>query len=943
MVVDLRKHKHVSPKLGKVLDLISVREIEHSCLCLKTGGPVYDREYKAVVAVDPLNFTLLSDREKEGVLESFRVLLNRLTFAISIHIRIERYDIGPYLSRLDLAAQNARTPAIGEMAIDHKEFVMTLAATHTLLQRRFYIIVPSEHERAKSAKKQPDACSQARSQLTMRCNDVIADLDRAGLTSHRLDNVELAHYYQSCVHAAQAREYPLAGSNLAAVARPLKPTAEAVALAGLPASSSVHPTLPAAGLGIDTEATISARPDETLQQDMSGTTETHPLTPATATSQDNKGKPARKATRATTDTAEKAPDRFVNAAELVAPTGLHVAPDCLTVRHNVGNEFVRAFTLIGYPAEVEAGWFDRLVQIEEPNIDLLLYIAPQEAGPFVSHLSRRLTTLRGTQLAEQHHGKTPDPYIEAARADVEDLRKKLVNRSEQAFEVSVYILVRGTSKLQLQEKSARLLSLLKSLELTAVDLTYEHHRAWQCGLPDGRDVLKRKKILDTSSLMMGFPFSSTNLSTPTGILTGIMPNGSLVILDPLSDLLENGHEVKFARSGAGKSFDEKVRVGRYILSGFDAIVIDPENEYKALCEQYDGMNIRMSTGNYQLNPFDLPGADADDRNVLEEKFQSSLALFDLLIADKTPGVLSQREKAYLTRCLHLTYHKAGITADRSTHINRPPNMSDFYNVLRSGECGEDSYELADRLQRFVPSFPDQTRLDTNRPLTVFNIRDLDSESRPAALLLITDYVWTLVRRSRKYQPRLLVIDEAWSLLQFEEGGRFLASMARRARKYNLCLRIISQDVEDCLSSEAGRTILVNASMKFLMKQDSSTIDAVTQAFHLSGEERKYLLSCAKGSGLFFARSSHVPLRVVASPVEYKLATTNPKDQEEDLEPENDRDSTAVALPVVNVTRSTEYDVVLPNFFAAAPGANTGATPINGYKKLRLERAEHSDH
>ncbi|EFH79658.1 VirB4 family type IV secretion system protein [Ktedonobacter racemifer] len=930
MVVDLRKHKHVSPKLGKVLDLIGVREIEHGCLCLKTAGPAYDREYKAVVAVDPLNFTLLSDKEKEAVLESFRVLLNRLTFAISIHIRIERYDIDPYLSRLDLAAQNARTPAIGEMAVDHKEFVLTLAATHTLLQRRFYIIVPSDHEKAKSAKKQPDACSQARSQLSLRCNDIIADLDRAGLTSHRLDNVELAHYYQSCVHAGQARDFPLAGSNLAAVARPIKPTAAAVALAGLPAAGD---------LDINLDATISARPDENiLQQDVNNTAETHTIAAATVTNEGNKGKPARARTTATatTDTPEKAPDRFVNAAELVAPTGLHVAPDCLTVRHNVGNEFLRAFTLIGYPAEVEAGWFDRLVQIEEPDVDLIVYIAPQEAGPFVSHLSRRLTTLRGTQLAEQHHGKTPDPYIEAARTDIEDLRKKLVNRSEQAFEVSTYILVRGTNKLQLAEKSARLLSLLKSLELTAVDLTYEHHRAWQCGLPDGRDILKRKKILDTSSLMMGFPFSSTNLSTPTGILTGIMPNGSLVILDPLSDLLENGHEVKFARSGAGKSFDEKVRVGRYILAGFDALVIDPENEYKALCEQYDGVNIRMSTGNYQLNPFDLPGADADDRNVLEEKFQSLLALFDLLIADKTPGVLSQREKAYLTRCLHLTYHKAGITADRSTHVNRPPNMTDFYNVLRSGECGEDSYELADRLQRFVPSFPDQTRLDTNRPLTVFNIRDLDSESRPAALLLITDYVWTLVRRSRKYHPRLLVIDEAWSLLQFEEGGRFLASMARRARKYNLCLRIISQDVEDCLSSEAGRTILVNASMKFLMKQDSSTIDAVTQAFHLSDEERKYLLSCAKGSGLFFARSSHVPLRVVASPVEYKLATTNPNESEEDTE--HDKDSTAVALPVINVaTRTTEYDVVMPNFFAAAPGADTGATPPSGYRKLRLER------
>ena len=242
--------------------------------------------------------------------------------------------------------------------------------------------------------------------------------------------------------------------------------------------------------------------------------------------------------------------------------------------------------------------------------------------------------------------------------------------------------------------------------------------------------------------------------------------------------------------------------------------------------------------------------------------------------------LSQREKGLLDRCLYETYRRVGVTSDPHTHDRPAPLLRDLYDTLRSNTCGVDSFGLAERLERYVHGslaslFSAPTNVALDNPLVVFDVRDLDGELRPLGLLLIADYVWTRVRQAR--QPHLLVIDEAWSLMQHTEGGRFLAGLARRARKHYLGLVTITQDVEDFLSSEWGRVVLANSSIQLLMKQDSTTIDAVSDAFHLSTSERHYLLACHKGDGLLFARGGHVQLRVEASQMEHALITTDPRE------------------------------------------------------------------
>jgi conjugal transfer ATP-binding protein TraC len=189
--------------------------------------------------------------------------------------------------------------------------------------------------------------------------------------------------------------------------------------------------------------------------------------------------------------------------------------------------------------------------------------------------------------------------------------------------------------------------------------------------------------------------------------------------------------------------------------------------------------------------------------------------------------------------------------------------------------------LAARLRRYVHGslagglFSGPTNVALNRRLVVFNIQMLEEELRPVAMHLIANFVWNRVRRERR--PRLLVIDEAWSLLRYPEGGDFVSGMARRARKYYLGLVTITQDVADFVRSDHGRAVLVNAAMKLLLKQDATTVEAVTDAFQLTIEERQYLLGANKGEGLLFARGARLPISIEASPAEHRLVTTAPRE------------------------------------------------------------------
>ncbi len=564
-------------------------------------------------------------------------------------------------------------------------------------------------------------------------------------------------------------------------------------------------------------------------------------------------------------------------ADLVAPAASEVARDHLRLDY----QYTRTLVVTGYPRSVSPGWLSPLIDFEEP-LEISIHLYPLESGQMVSTLTHKMVQLHSSRLMAARGGHLADPEREVAYEDAERLRDGLQRGEEKIFSVSLYLLLRANSLAALNDLTRRVEATLGGMLANSRVALLEQDAGFRSCLPQGQDGLSVYRNLDTSSLATMFPFSSSTLSMDRGILYGIAKhNHSPVLFDPFDPSLENANMVVFAKSGAGKSYFTKLMALRNLLAGVDFLVIDPEDEYRTLCTAVGGQYVRLASSSGQhLNPFDLAPVvdDQEGRAPLGEHVAALLGLFELMLAEPG-GSLNAHERAVLDRAVFQTYTAAGITEDTTTHGREAPLLRDLHGILLSSS-GEVAASLATRLRRYIEGslaglFSGPTNVALDRRFVVFNVQGLEPELRPLGIHLIASFVWNRVRRSRR--PRLLIIDEAWSLMQYPEGGAFLASMARRARKYYLGLVTITQDVADFLGCDHGRTLLANAAVKLLMKQDSATIDPVVGTFQLSPEERQFILGASKGEGLFFARGNHVALQVEASPAEHRLATTAPRE------------------------------------------------------------------
>ncbi len=561
--------------------------------------------------------------------------------------------------------------------------------------------------------------------------------------------------------------------------------------------------------------------------------------------------------------------------DLVAPAAIESTRSHLVV----DRDCIRILALTEYPRYVHPNWLSNLIDFDHA-MDVSLHVEPLDSTAAIRSLTHKLVELQSSRMLDARSGKIASIEREVAFEDVERLRDAIQRGEERVFSASLYLCLRAPTAMALDELTRRVEAVLSSMLASSRAALYEMLPGFLSCLPAGQDHLGRCRNLDTTSVATMIPFSSSALSMERGILYGVsVHNNSLVIFDPFSRELENANKVVFAKSGAGKSYACKVEALRALMLGIEYYVIDPEDEYRRVSDAVGGQYVRLAgTSAHRINPFDLsrPGQPSGNgsRDPLAERALALQGLLGLMLAERGSS-LGQRETGALDAALYETYQRAGITRDPRTHSRAAPVLRDLSAVLR--ETG-DRHGLADRLERYVDGslgqiFSSPTSVDLDRPFVVFNVRDLEPELRPLGVYLIADYIWQQVRTSRR--PRMLLIDEAWSLMQHEEGARFLSSMARQARKHYLGLTTVTQDVEDFLGSPEGHTVLANSSVQLLMRQDSSTIEAVERTFRLSSGEREFLLSCRKGEGLFFARGNHVALRVEASPLEHALSTTDP--------------------------------------------------------------------
>src|SRR6266568_4141527 len=454
-------------------------------------------------------------------------------------------------------------------------------------------------------------------------------------------------------------------------------------------------------------------------------------------------------------------------ADLLAPAAVEVTRDHLRLEY----QYARVLMVVGYPRTVVPGWLTPLLEFEHP-LEVSLHVHPLETSSIVKLLGHKLVQLQSSRLVDVRSGRLADPEREVAFEDAERLRDALQRGEERVFSVSLYVLLRAPSLRALDDLTRRVETTLDGMLAHSRVAILEQERGFRACLPTARDDLLVYRNLDTSSLATTFPFTTSSLSMEHGVLYGVATRSqSPIIVDPFDPALENANMAVFAMAGAGKSYFVKLMALRNLLAGVEFLVVDPEDEYRAVCQAADGQYVRLaSSSSHHLNPFDLPPAAAgtDSIDILAEQVTAVLGLLDVILAE--PGAtLNSYERATLDRAIYQAYAAHDISPDPDTHARPVPLLRDLQTALEN-VASDVGVGLAARLRRYVSGslagglFAGPTNVALNRRLIVFNIQALEEELRPLAMHLIANFVWNRVRRERR--PRLLVIGEAWSLLRY---------------------------------------------------------------------------------------------------------------------------------------------------------------------------------
>ena len=535
----------------------------------------------------------------------------------------------------------------------------------------------------------------------------------------------------------------------------------------------------------------------------------------------------------------------------------------------VGDRLVRSLHLGKWPRSLAPGFLQGLMAAGAP-MDLSIHLGPIPTEQAARTLEWQKVRFESAQSLSLKRGRSLSPEAEIALEDVTRLRDEVQRGRERLFHSSLSVTLHARDEDALKEMTQRAKAHFAATLGKLDNLSFRQREGLLSTLPLGLNAIGTWRTLDTSSLARLFPFSPPDLDTRSGTLYGIdMRACSPVVYDPWDGTHLNANTAVLARSGSGKSFSTKLGVLRGLTRGVTAYVIDPEGEYADMARAAGGRVLSPGVPGQGMNPFVIDKGDSEE---LLQRIGSLRRLIEVMVGER----LSAERRASLDHAL------AGYYAQPRERTG----FRDFYKYLQEDEAGDPG--LARLLRPFATgslrhllSDEGDDLLGNEALVTVFDLRLLEPELRPAAAMVCTETVWAAAAQDPK--PRLLVVDEVWSIMQHPEGAAFLVSVAKRARKHRLGLQFITQDVQDLLSEDtsraitghSGRALLQNAAFKLLLQQDAAAIGAVGDAFDLPEDLQRWLLSCPRGDGLLLARGYRFPVRIEATPEEEEVIEWRP--------------------------------------------------------------------
>ncbi|GAB6443006.1 hypothetical protein bcgnr5390_14680 [Bacillus luti] len=598
----------------------------------------------------------------------------------------------------------------------------------------------------------------------------------------------------------------------------------------------------------------------------------------------NKGKKAHTYDKTKVDVIESG---MVRVNDLIAPEVIENHETYI----RVGNRFMRTLIVVGYPPNVSFGWLQRLYSIAA-NIDISTHIEPMPTNHMVKSLNRKIGEFRSTINMDAQKGRVTDPEMEMALEDALELRDNLTRGYEKLFYQSLFINAAAKTLDELDLITEEVEKLCGTLQLYTRHATLEQLKGFMTVLPIADRRLRHRRNFDSSALAACMPFISAEMTDMRGnpILYGInVFNRSLVMFDRW--MLPNKNSLILATTGYGKSYTVKLEATRMMMMGAEIIAIDPEGEYVDIAEAKGGQHVKVSSNStHRLNPLEIHSIIAEEgTDFLTQKILDVYSILEVMLQRK----FEPFERRVVLQALENTYNQFGISRDSKDlktnkyvdgdmfnlggNRKRMPTLTHLGINLRNYEQG---IKIAEELDPFINGvlniFNGETNVDTNSPFLVFNTRETEKALEEVAMFVVLEFIWNKIK-SGDGRRRILIVDEAWTYMKNAQTADYLVRVAKRARKWNAGLSIITQQAEDFLVN-GGEAIIASCATKVLLRQEKSTLPLVREKFGLSSSEEYFLKTFDRGEALIFADGKKTAIKIISSDLEHMMCSTDQEDK-----------------------------------------------------------------
>ena len=546
----------------------------------------------------------------------------------------------------------------------------------------------------------------------------------------------------------------------------------------------------------------------------------------------------------------------------------------------LNHRYMSVYDVHKWPRRISLMFLEQLLRSGE-EIDISIWIWPVSQRESHTRLQMQVSRFEGARLACQQKGRMVPPEVELAIEDVTRIRDEVERGVSRLFRRTMTIAAYGRDRQQLKEIGEKVSGHFRANLAGVRPLKLRQGKGFAAMMPAVRRGVGEMDLTDSGTMQRMFPFGPPDMDEREGTLLGMdLRSRTPVLYDPFNPKSMNGHMVVMARSGAGKSFFTKLRVLREALRGIPIYLIDPEGEYGVITRALGGDVFVPGSPGHGLNPFMLGWEEEDD---LTKRISSLCSLVGVMLE----GELNQSRKAMIDGCLTGFYAQELRRVEPGEMLGRG-GMKAFHDYLLSEEAQErGGAELAHLLSPFATGSARHLMQGDARdlhayeaPVTAFNLKNLSGAMKPVATSVCSEVVWGLaVTRPR---PRLLVVDECWTVLATPSGAEALITIVKRARKYQLGLMTITQDVQDFLAEQqgvglmqghAGRSLLQNSATKLAFSQDPAALPLVADALALSEDVSRFLAGALRGQGVLINEAGNFfPIEIVSTQLERDLVT-----------------------------------------------------------------------